>query len=131
MPEPEKSQDEPTLFDLNRWINSEEDRKRAMGILAPSSDEEMELRRPIITKVSGKAPDMYRAFQAAFHIEMLRARMENRHIDWDGFLAVPNILELSMSQGGWRAKQIEEMHKMTPKAPQRRTLIDAFMGRKS
>ena len=71
-------QDEPKLFDLNRWIALEDERKQGLGILVPSTPDEMDIRRPLITKVSGAPPNAYRAIKAAFHIEMLMSQIENR-----------------------------------------------------
>jgi len=123
-------QDEPKLFDLNRWIALEDERKQGMGILVPSTPDEMDIRRPLITKVSGAPPNAYRAIKAAFHIEMLMSQIENRRMRPDTFRAVEGLLELMMSHRGWRADAVKEMAQMSPKPPVKRSIVDAFFGQK-
>jgi len=122
--------DEPKLFDLNRWIALEDERKQGMGILVPSTNDEMDIRRSLITKVSGAPPNAYRAVKAAFHIEALMSQIENRKMRADTFRAVENVLELMMSHRGWRADAVKEMAQMSPKPPVKRSIVDAFFGQK-
>src|SRR3972149_1716399 len=122
--------DEPKLFDLNRWIALEDERKQGMGILVPSTNDEMDIRRSLITKVSGAPPNAYRAVKAAFHIEALMSQIENRKMRADPFRAVENVLELMMSASMWNADAVKEMAQMSPKPPVKRSIVDAFFGQK-
>lgn len=120
---------EPQVLDANAWIASREDREKGMGILAPRDDDEMDAREAYITVLAGRAPDIDASLRVAYALRMCRALIEHKKFDASDLHAVSWKLHHASSLKGWRAKQIEEMAKMAPKPPARRTLVDLVLGR--
>jgi hypothetical protein len=132
MAEEEKTRDEPRLFEdqINRFIFLEEDRKRAMGILAPTSKEDMDALRLIITNLRGRVPERTKTFKALIAIEDALADMRGEEFDWNNVHLIEWNLEAAMSKDERRAKAIESIGTANPKPPQTKSIMDRMFGRK-
>lgn len=126
----DEPRDEPIVFDINQWAALEEQSKQGMGILVPATQEELEHRRPLITRTSGPSPNIYLTFQVKTETEILLAWRERRKVDWEGLQMIETILDLNMSNRGWRADAVRDMHMMAPKPVPPRSLAERFFGGK-
>ncbi len=142
----EEDPQEQQPLDVNAWVAKQEDREKGMGILAPRDKEEMDAREPYITVLRGIVPDLQLSVQAAYEKRMTDHMIDNaeyvrknavalikgekppKKFDDEDLDVVPWITHHAASLKAFRSKQIEEMAKMSPKPPTRRSLFDLIRG---
>lgn len=112
--------------DASKYIA--ENRREALGVLFPSPDE-MTKRINLITKLKGRAPDIYVLYLAAVEYEGWLSLEEGRPINWEKLDPVKFLMATAPSIQGWRASQAVEIARATPPAERRRSLADLIRGR--
>lgn len=118
---------------LTQYMALEEQRKTGHGILVPSPGEEMKGRIPLISGVSGRPPDLYLTIAAGYEMELGDAMIEHRAPKDSQILTnslIMDILKLTCSRNYFRAKQIEEISKVSPRPEPPRRLFGLLPGKR-
>ena len=129
-------EDETEDFDreYSRYLAMEEQRHTGNGLLMPEPGDELDSRVSQITRVSGRKADKALTIAASYEMELGEAMIEHRKPDDSRMLKDPltkSYLLLSLSDDGWRARQIVEMNRATHPPEQRRTLFNLFNRKKA
>lgn len=103
-------------------------KQEALKVLFPFG-EELKERIPFITKLRGKHPNLYTAYQAAVEWEGWLAMENKRKIDWDKLDPIRFVIEFSPSINGWRSNQAVEIAKSEP-VSMSHSILDLLKGKK-
>lgn len=122
----EEIKESATPFDMSKYLA--ETKKEALTVLFPSP-EELASRISLISRLSGKAPEITKMYKASFLFELRRAIIENRPMNLESLEPTAWMLIHAPSLLGKGRAEAVEIAKAAPSVEGKRSWMDRLTGR--
>ena len=117
----------PTESQEDAFLSKYEKERDALQVLFPD-EKTFPHRIKIITTLMGKAPNLYKLYQAFCHWEILTAMEKDQDIDWDKLDIVKFLTSYAPSLKGRHADRAVEIARAAPMTDEK-TIIDRLLGK--